>query len=263
MKLTLVPLLHTERELYEMPLGWDRFKRYIWTVTGGGDDVDLFPLVSMNPMGKPHLAEVLDRLLALDAEGVAADAVAEAERRLPKVDLDLRVGLVVADDAMGGWTNRYLTEAKAFLDLDAQLKRGWVSVLLWTGEEPERESIREAVLASIYRTAYYHRFGHAKTLRQVMAQEGAAAAFSNARGPALDSEELLYTREVLAPHLDADAFPAVFACLYGDEPSVSVGYPPLGLSTRAGFALALHDAKESGVPPEDLLERRVEAGGNA
>jgi hypothetical protein len=48
---------------------------------------------------------------------------------------------------------------------------------------------------------------------------------------------------VIRPHLDSDAFPVVFAALYGDEPAVSVGYPPLGLATRVGFALALHDAR--------------------
>jgi len=68
----------------------------------------------MNPMGKPHVAAVLDKLIALDGEGVAAEAAAEAERRLASVHLDLKVGLVVSDDAMGGWTNRYLSELRGF-----------------------------------------------------------------------------------------------------------------------------------------------------
>jgi hypothetical protein len=58
---------------------------------------------------------------------------------------------------------------------------------------------------------------------------------------------------VIAPHLDSDAFPIVFACLYGDEPAASAGYPPLGLSIRAGFALALHDAREARVTPEEMV----------
>jgi hypothetical protein len=253
MRLTLVPLLQTQRELYDLPLGFDRFNRYIQTITGGGDDVALMPLVAMNPMGKPHVAESLDRLIALDAEAVAAAATADAERRLTDVDLALKVGLVLVDDALGGWTNRYLTEARSLVDLGPAIKRGWVSVFAWTGEEPTREGIREAVLASIYRTAYFHRYGEPKTLRQLIAQEGAAAAFANAGGPELDAEELEYTRGVISPHLVSDAFPVSFACLYGDEPAVSVGYPPLGLSKRAGFALAFHDARANGIRPEELL----------
>src|SRR6266542_6153811 len=101
MKATLVPLLRTQRELYDLPLGWDRFKQYIRTITGGGDDIELAPLVAMNPMGKPHVAAVLDKLIALDGEGVAAEAAAEAEARLAS-HLDLKIGLVVIDDAIGG-----------------------------------------------------------------------------------------------------------------------------------------------------------------
>jgi hypothetical protein len=249
LRLTLIPLLQTQRELYDIPVGWDRFKRYIWTMTGGGDDIELLPLATMNPMGKPHVADVLDKLIALAAEDVAAEAVAEAARRLASVDLDLKVGVVVADDAMGGWTNRYLTEINARLDLAAGLKRGWVSVLAWTGDEPSREAIREETLASIYRMVHFTEHGRARTLRQVLAQEGAAAAFAGASSPALDVEEMEYTCEVVRPRLDSEDFPVLFAALYGDEPAVSVGYPPLGLSTRAGFALALHDARAARVKP--------------
>ena len=36
------------------------------------------PLVAMNPMGKDHVPALIDGYLALDAERIAADAVAEA-----------------------------------------------------------------------------------------------------------------------------------------------------------------------------------------
>jgi hypothetical protein len=37
----------------------------------------------------------------------------------------------------------------------------------------------------------------------------------------------------------------VIACLYGDPAAHALGYPPQGLTDRAGFALALHDARVS------------------
>jgi hypothetical protein len=54
--------------------------------------------------------------------------------------------------------------------------------------------------------------------------------------PSLDGDELAYTAEVIAPHLDSDKYGAQSCCLFGDESAASLGYEPLGLSARAGFA---------------------------
>jgi hypothetical protein len=59
----------------------------------------------------------------------------------------------------------------------------------------------------------------------------------------LDDVDLAYTAQVIKPHLDTTDYPTLFACLYGDGAANSVGYPPLGLSERAGFALALEEAR--------------------
>ena len=61
--------------------------------------------------------------------------------------------------------------------------------------------------------------------------------------PALDDEDLAYTREVIAPLLNARDRATVIACLFGDTAATALGYPPLGLTDRAGFALALHDSR--------------------
>jgi hypothetical protein len=89
-RLRLLPLLKTQRELYAMPRGMERFRAYLQTMTGGGDDVHL-PLMAMNPMGKPHCAALLDGLLALDGEAVAGSALDEAAPRLHAVDGDFDV----------------------------------------------------------------------------------------------------------------------------------------------------------------------------
>lgn len=59
----------------------------------------------------------------------------------------------------------------------------------------------------------------------------------------LDADELAYTRAVITPHLDTKDQPTLIAWLFGDEAAHTLGYTPLGLSERAGFALALHDAR--------------------
>ena len=64
---------------------------------------------------------------------------------------------------------------------------------------------------------------------------------SGLQGPALDADDLAYTREAIAGHLDATDQPTIIACLFGDEIASGLGYPQLGFSRHAGFALALAD----------------------
>ena len=252
MQIEFVPLLQIQRELYNMPRGWERFHEYIRTMTGGTGEIVL-PLVAMNPMGKEHVGAALDALIALGAESIGAAATAEAQRRLAHAPRQLKLGLVLADDAQGGWTNRYLSETNTWFNLLNLLKRGWIVPLCWSSEAPAAERVREAVLAEAYRSAYTLVHGPPTTLGQMLAQAGLAAAFAQAQQPSLEPEELAYSRELIAPHRDSSDFPTVFACLYGDEIATSVGYPALGLSPLAGYVVALADARASAVAPEDAL----------
>src|SRR5579871_2301878 len=109
MDLSFLPLLETQRDLYAIPRGMERFRTYLAKMTGGTDDVVL-PLVTMNPMAKDHVPALIADLIAIGAEVVAASAVNDAAQRLPTLGPPLRVGLIVTDDAQGGWTNRFFTE---------------------------------------------------------------------------------------------------------------------------------------------------------
>jgi hypothetical protein len=60
--------------------------------------------------------------------------------------------------------------------------------------------------------------------------------------PTLDPDDLEYTREVVAPFLDADDMRTAIECLFGDGAARALGFTPRGLSPWAGLALALHDA---------------------
>jgi uncharacterized protein YjaZ len=78
----------------------------------------------------------------------------------------------------------------------------------------------------------------------MLAQEGYATSRAGCTVPSLDDEDLAYTRQVIEPHLGARDRATIIACLFGDAAARALGYPPQGLSDRAGFALALHDARE-------------------
>ncbi|MBA3943546.1 MAG: hypothetical protein H0X37_03180 [Herpetosiphonaceae bacterium] len=257
MQLELLPLLHVQRELYTIPLGWTRFHTYIETMTGGTDDI-ILPLVGMNPMGNEHISALLDTLIGFDAEAVATAALTEAVQRLTTVDRQFRVALIVSDDLRGGWTNRYFSEMQSRFEMTSMLKRHWIITTIWTSETWSPEKVRAEVLAQIYRAAYTQCFGLPKTLRQMLRQEGLAALFAATEMPELVPDELAYSREVIQPHLDTTEYPTIFACLFGDEAASSAGYPPLGLSPRAGYAVALTDAQREQSPPEALLGARAD-----
>lgn len=106
------------------------------------------------------------------------------------------------------------------------------------------QATREETLTAVYRAAHIQQHGFAVTLREIMAQEGYAMAMAGCSKPSLDDDELEYAREVIAPNLDSKDYPTIFTSLFGDAAAASLGYAPLGLSERAGFALALSDAQK-------------------
>ncbi|HST21625.1 MAG TPA: hypothetical protein VLR90_10935 [Blastocatellia bacterium] len=243
MKLEFVPLLKVQRELYGMPRGMERFQAYLATMIDPETRDMKLPLSGMNPMGKDHIPVLLDQYLAMDADQIAALAVADAESRLTNIQGEFKVALVLSDDAMGGWTNRYTSEFGRRFGTKAYHRRGWLEVGLWTSEAPAAETVREQVLATIYRAAHIEQHGFAHTLRDMLAQEGFAMAQAGCIEPALDADDLAYTREVIRPYLDTKDYSTIIACLFGDEAARSLGYAPVGLSARAGFALALNDGR--------------------
>lgn len=243
MKLDYVPLLQMQRDLYQMPRGFERFREYLATMIDPETGDLKLPLVGMNPMGKDHLPVFLDGLLALDADGEAARATAQAAATLTDVPGEFRVTTVVSDDLMGGWTNRYASEFGHRFRTRAFDRRGWTTAVLWTGETSTREAIREEVLTCIYRLAHIQQHGYAHTLDEMLAQEGYAMRMAGATTPTLDDEDLAYTQMVLAPYLLETGEPTLIAALFGDPGARELGYTPLGLSPRAGFALALYRAQ--------------------
>src|SRR5262249_30623183 len=172
------------------------------------------PLLAMNPMGKDHVTAVLDAYLAMDADGIGARVAAEAAARLADVPGDFKVGLVVCDDLMGGGTKRYDYELKIRFPATwippnwlrpgfrpKWLNDYWLMGVLWSSESPSERAVREAILTAAYRVAYMHQHGLARTLREMIAQEGQVMALAGCSGPTLDAEDIAYTREVLIPYL--------------------------------------------------------------
>ena len=246
MGLTFVPLLRVQRDLYAMPRGMERFREYIKTMVDAKTGDLALPLVAMNPMGKDHVPALIDEYLALRAEEIAEEAVKQAEdvwRATASAVAEYRVALVVSDDLKGGWTNRWASEYSHRIEGGAITKRGWLVGILWTSEPASGQNVRDAVLTSIYRAEYLQTHAGPTTLGEMLDQEGYAMARAGCTTPQLDDDDLAYTRSVIKPHLGASDRATVIACLFGDRAAAALGYPPQGLSERAGLALALSNAR--------------------
>ena len=178
MQIQLIPLLQRQRDLYTLPRDSERFTTYLNTMLNvDASDVEFLPLTLMNPMGQAHIPAILDELLAMDAEAVAVQAIAEVLDQITfdQTALDqttgevpaqfksdsgpIKLGLVVADDRMGGWTNRYTNEFTVRFEVEQTLKRGWLNVVLWTSETPSVQKVREETLLTLYRGAYVRHHG--------------------------------------------------------------------------------------------------------
>jgi hypothetical protein len=61
------------------------------------------------------------------------------------------------------------------------LKYGWAVATLWSSEEPSADAVRQAVLSSIYRCAYFSRHGPAGSLEQMLGSGGLGDALRQDR----------------------------------------------------------------------------------
>jgi predicted transcriptional regulator with HTH domain len=253
----LEPLLETQIAVHLVPIGPERFDAYIAATVGGATktaDLKHPHLVSMNPMGKAHVLTMLETYRDLRAEAVVQRVLDGLNVRL-RCEHTVHVGIVAVDDLKGGWTNSYLNDSGfRFKPLLQDGQRITVVVPLWTTRTPSLAELEMLTLESVYRVMYKLHHGDPTNLREMMRQEGFAAAFAG-RHLMLETADLEYSRAVMHEYLDSLHVPTQFACLYGDAAAISVGYPPLGFSVRAGLEIGLTWALESGQLPESMLEK--------
>jgi hypothetical protein len=238
MTLEFHSLLPIQREIYTIPRGMDRFRTYLRTMIDAKDGDLQLPLAEMNPMGKEHVLALIDAYLALGAEELAAKTACELTAETAAVPGEFKVGLVVVDDAKGGWTNRYTAEFNHCFQEQALQKRGWLVALLWTTEKPTTERIVAEVRAVAYRAVYQTQHGQARTLHEMLAQEGAVQARVGGSSRKLSAAEIAHTWDVVGPLLEAADMPEILSVLFGDSAARELGYTPLGLEDRAGLSLA-------------------------
>ena len=265
MRIEFVPLLALQRQIYSIPRGMERFRNYLRTlIDDTGDDVEFPPLIGINPMARDHVPAMIDALIALDADAIAAKALAEADADLAELAgesakaLTFRSSVIVVDDFnRTGWSNRFTMEYDMRWGCNPQGKRFWVTGVLWSSETPPTAiAVRECILTAAYRTAHVLAHGRPRNLRDLLDQEGRVLTRAGCAAPsaglhnqaALDESEMEYTREVLKGYLDENRMGTLIAAMFGDTAARELGYDPLGLSDWAGLWSALHYSRLAGTP---------------
>lgn len=255
MQVKYVPLLQEMQRLYGQPRTMDRFRDYLRTMLNPqGDDLETPPLVLINPMAREHLLAIVDALVVERADELAAPVAAAAAAEFDDLADELPVSLVVLDDLRGGWTSRasYELMLRRLPDprqLSAkQARRCWASAVLWSSEPPTIERVAEAVRCAVYRAGYVRRHGGARTLQELLAQEGWVLCRAGSDLPPLDAQAQEWTRTVVAECAACDDPPTLIECLCGDELAATLGYAGQGLAPWAGLRWAQGEARGALTP---------------
>lgn len=230
MAVRVIPTLAAMAEVYRLPAdGGAESPRFGAYVELGRARV---PVSGYNPMTSKAVLPTIERLLAIDAEGVAAKAATGAAEQLGADDIELV--LTVATPGM--WSDRLATEVEHRL-----VGKGAREILLWTGEDTGEAAVASAAVSQLVREVWRQRNGLPGTVVAAAAQEGLALSMAGMRGAR--SIEATAVLEVLG---DDTTLSSMVAFLYGDDAAEAMGFTPVGLGDRVGeshaVALANGDA---------------------
>ncbi|NML64864.1 hypothetical protein HHL22_06560 [Hymenobacter sp. RP-2-7] len=235
MPFVLLPVLAAMRQVYTLPRTPARFQAYLRLLHGATRTDLLVPVQHFNPLAKEALVARLDELLALAAEPVVAEALGPLNAGAPAGEPLVQVALNLADDAHGGWTNRYTTDFANKFALGAPLERGFCTPLMWSSEAFSPALIEHRTQAQAWRCRYRLAHPAPRTLAEHVAQEVYVAR--QLAPPAAAAEPA--TLGAYERHQAATDQATLLAFFYGDEAARQLGLRPLGgLGPGAGFRLA-------------------------
>lgn len=222
MTLELIHTIDLMLDLYKNPRSIKRFDEYIKKLQGGTMGDLVLPISGFNPMAKDHAIQKLIQLQQLDAEKELKDLLLELNNKLagqPGRD-HFKVALNLADDVMGGWTNRFTSDYDSKFRINAFVARKFCVILYWTSEDYSIDMIRQRAREYIYRTIYFTENRKPITLADHVAQEKFVA---NETGI-----PFTYDDEFFQQHKLSDSYAVIFNYFYGDDACRLLNFPTYG-----------------------------------
>jgi len=240
MQFELLPVIDPMLSIYQMPRDFDRFKAYLKLLHGDTkNDLDL-PIGYFNPMAKPHVLDKLKKLRVIGAEEIISKTLHQLNPAISQIPFStFKVVMALADDAQGGWTNRYTTDFDSKFKTSALVRRLFCNPLFWVSDEINEKYIEQTTLQYCYRCIYQLLHQKPITLADYIAQEIYVARHAGVSISVPTENELAVLSHFYRLHRDTDNYPVIFSFLYGDEAAVQLGYSPLGINIPiAGFRYA-------------------------
>lgn len=232
MPFELLPVIDTMLGLYRLPRTPERFRAYLDILQGDSKDDLRVPVGAYNPMAKEHVPEQLARYKAMGAEDIIRETLAGLNAETGFAET-IRVAFALADDLMGGWTNRYTSDFDLAFKLNALVTRNFCTPVFWTSESDDERSIRHRTRAACYRTLYWKQHPKPVTLADHLAQEVFVATKARMEQPPLPSDPLAL-RKFYEQHRDTTEYALIFNFFYGDEAAQSLGFPAYGVAEAMG-----------------------------
>jgi hypothetical protein len=222
-----LPLLQAQRDLLDIPRGMDRFRAYLGRMLDEHGEV-AFPIQGFNPMSREHVQVVLDELLAAGAEDTLAGLLQEFDASMSGGPQPWKVGLVVADDVHGGWTNRAFIELERLTDPRKVAWRTFLPLRWWASERPDAGTIAPKLRRQLFEALSVLREAPPVTLRDILNLRWRSLAYVQGKKPERTPAGKAALAK-LAPYLDTSDTGTLLACLFGDDAAVSLGHAPRGI----------------------------------
>ncbi len=214
------PVLDLMIDFYEHPRNQERFDLYLKMLQGNSKrDMEL-PIGGYNPMAKEHLSGKLKALKQLNAEEI----ISETLLNVPSTR-EYEVVINLADDLLGGWTNKFTTDYQSKFQLNPLIQRGFCTPYFWSSEKYSETLIRERSLAAAYRTTYFEIHGKSETLEEHVNQENWVAEKCGTSKS--ENQEVQSFLETIKHTTD---YSIIIAFLYGDDAAENLGFRKLGHS---------------------------------
>ena len=225
-----------------MPIGQERFQAYLTLLKGNSKDDMVLPIGGFNPMAKPQVLEKLLELKSLNAEQIIENTIEKLNQQL--IDLadeeTFNVCINLADDMLGGWTNRFTTDYDSKFKTKALFARKFCTPFFWTSEMYTEELIIQRTRDYVFRTIYFHKNGQVKTLQEHINQEIFVA--QNCPKSFIENCDYQDTKKHFEKHKDTEEYTLIFNFLYGDIVSQTLAFPMYGMAENAGFNFAQFEA---------------------
>ena len=248
MQFQAIDILEGMLEFYQLPRDRQRFEEYLRRMVNQNNDQLLLPLPHFNPMGKEHVPEKLKELIELDAESILDTCCQELNESIQEVDFfpdqTIYVGLSLADDLMGAWTNKYSTDYGNTFHPRGMLNHQFATPIFWTAEEYTSSIIKERIASMLCRYVYILKNSYAGNLKEHLQQEAFVNQQVSKDIPPIDRNEYDLILEFVRANLQSENQSQIITFFYGDQAAESLGMPFLGFEANTGFLLAERIGKD-------------------